>query len=79
MGQSGPMRIPAPGDALPWRGDGTTRPPAAAGPVPPERMPLVRDGRPRKRWRYAGVYGEGLMLCAGLVSVAGLPQTFWAV
>ena len=35
MGQSGPMRIPAPGDALPWRGDGSTRPPAAAGPVPP--------------------------------------------
>ena len=73
------MRIPAPGDALPWRGDGTTRPPVAAGPVPPERMPLVRDGRPRKRWRYAGVYGEDLMLCAGLVSVAGLPQAFWAV
>ena len=79
MGQSGPMRIPAPGDALPWRGDGTTRPPAAAGPVPPDRMPLVRDGRPRKRWRYAGVYGEDLMLCAGLVTVAGLPQAFWAV
>jgi hypothetical protein len=73
------MRIPAPGDTLPWRGDGTTRPPAAAGPVPPERSPLVRDGRPRKRWRYVGVYGEDLMLCAGLASVAGLPQAFWAV
>src|SRR6476619_706491 len=79
MGQSGPMRIPAPGDAVPWRGDGTTPPPASVGPVPPDRMPLVRDGRPRKRWRYAGVYGEDLMLCAGLVSVAGLPQEFWAV
>jgi uncharacterized protein DUF2804 len=73
------MRIPARGDALPWRGDGETRPPAEAGPMPPQRLPLVRGGRPRKRWRYVGVYGADLMLCAGLVSVGGLAQAFWAV
>ena len=71
MGQSGPMRIPAPGDALPWRGDGRHGRPRRPDRSRRQRMPLVRDGRPRKRWRYAGVYGEDLMLCAGLVSVAG--------
>src|SRR5215470_6146222 len=45
----------------------------------PARMPPVRDGRPLKRWRYVGVYGEDLMLCAGIVRVAGVPQCFWAV
>ena len=42
-------------------------------------MPPVRDGRPLKRWRYVGVYGADLMLCAGTVRVAGVPQCFWAV
>jgi hypothetical protein len=42
-------------------------------------MPLVRDRRPLKRWRYAGVFGEEVMLCAGCVRVAGVPQAFWAV
>ena len=32
-----------------------------------------------KRWRYIGVYGPDLMCCFGVVSIAGLPQTFWAV
>ena len=36
-------------------------------------------GRPVKRWRYVGAYGERLMLCAGVVWVGPLPQTFWAV
>ena len=36
-------------------------------------------GRPLKRWRYVGVFGERLMLCAGVVWVGVLPQTFWAV
>lgn len=40
---------------------------------------LWRHGRPRKRWRYVGVYGPDLMCCFGTVSIAGLPQTFWAV
>jgi uncharacterized protein DUF2804 len=78
MGQSAAMRIPAPDD-LPWRGHGAARPPAAAGPVPAGRMPLVRDRRPLKHWRYAGVFGEEVMLCAGCVRVAGVPQAFWAV
>ena len=42
-------------------------------------MPLVVSGRPVKRWRYVGVYGERLMLCAGVVWIGVLPQTFWAV
>jgi hypothetical protein len=42
-------------------------------------MAAWHKGRPLKRWRYAGVYGEAVMLCAGIVHVAGLPQVFWAV
>jgi uncharacterized protein DUF2804 len=64
-------------DVLPHRGDGATRP--AGLPLPPGRMPLLRGGRPLKRWRYVGVYGPELMLCAGTVRVAGIPQAFWAV
>lgn len=62
---------------LPLRGDGTSRPRGL--PLPPGRMPLLRDGRPLKRWRYAGVYGPELMLCAASVRIGGLPQAFWAV
>lgn len=50
-----------------------------APPVPPQRMALWRDGRPLKRWRYVGVFGEELMCCFGAVSIGGLPQSFWAV
>jgi hypothetical protein len=61
-------------DALPVRG----RPPGL--PVPPERMPPFRDGRPLKRWRYVGLWGEETMLCAARVSIgAVLPQCFWAI
>jgi hypothetical protein len=42
-------------------------------------MPLLRDGRPLKRWRYVGVYGPELMLCVGEARVAGIPQRWWAV
>jgi hypothetical protein len=48
-------------------------------PLPPERMPLVRDRRPLKRWRYVGVYTAELMLCAGEAHVGGLPQRWWAL
>lgn len=48
-------------------------------PLPPARMPLVRDGRPLKAWRYVGLYDDELMLCAGRVRVGGVPQAFWAV
>ena len=47
--------------------------------LPPGRMPLVRAGRPLKRWRYVAVYGPELMLCAGDARVAGLAQRWWAV
>ena len=57
----------------PYRGDGTSRP------VDLEHMPLWLHGRPRKRWRYVGVFGERLMLCAGVVQVGPVGQTFWAV
>ncbi len=47
--------------------------------VPPERMPLVHDGRPLKAWRYVGLYTPALMLCAGRVRVGPSGQAFWAV
>jgi hypothetical protein len=47
--------------------------------VPPARMPLWRAGRPLKRWRYVGLYGDAAMLCAADVRIAGLPQGFWAL
>jgi hypothetical protein len=34
--------------------------------------------RPLKRWRYLGVFGEDVMACFGEVSIAGVPQRFWA-
>ena len=42
-------------------------------------MPLLRGGRPLKRWRYVGVYGRDLMLCAGRARVGIVPQAFWGV
>ncbi len=42
-------------------------------------MPLVRGGRQLKRWRYVGVYGPDLMLCAGRARVGVIPQGFWGV
>jgi uncharacterized protein DUF2804 len=64
-------------DALPHRGDGTDRPAGLA--LPPAPMPRRQGARPLKRWRYVGVFGDELILCAGTVRVAGLPQAFWAV
>lgn len=42
-------------------------------------MPLLRRGRQLKRWRYVGVYGPELMLCAGVARVGLVPQEFWGV
>ncbi len=42
-------------------------------------MPLLREGRLRKRWRYVGVYSEEVMLCAAKVELGPLPHSFWAV
>jgi hypothetical protein len=61
---------------LPIRGD------AVRGldlPLPPQRMPALRGGRPLKRWRYLAVYGPELMLCVGDARIAGVPQRWWAV
>jgi len=43
------------------------------------RPPLLRAGRPLKRWRYVGVFCEELMACAALVQVGPAKQSFWAV
>ncbi|MEA2360249.1 MAG: hypothetical protein QOI62_3509 [Solirubrobacteraceae bacterium] len=64
-------------DALPHRGDGSDRPPGLA--LPPAPMPRRQGRRPLKRWRYVGVFGDDMILCAGAVRVAGIPQAFWAV
>jgi hypothetical protein len=61
---------------IPWRGPGADRPPL---PLPPGRMPLRRDGGLRKRWRYVGVYGERVMLCAARAEVGPTGQCFWAL
>jgi hypothetical protein len=42
-------------------------------------MPLRRHGQTRKRWRYVGVFGEELMLCAARAEVGPLGQSFWIV
>src|SRR4051812_20847236 len=63
-------------EGLPRRGAGVRSMGLA---IPPERMPLVRRGRPLKRWHYIGFYGPEVMLCAGDVRVGFLRQQFWAV
>jgi hypothetical protein len=61
---------------LPCRGAGVRSLPL---PLPPERMALLRRGRPLKRWRYLGFFVSDLMLCAGDVRVGPLHQQFWAL
>jgi hypothetical protein len=68
--------VPAPHAPLPVRGPDVH---ALGLPLPPGRMPLVRDRRPLKRWRYVGVYTAELMLCVGEAHVGGLPQRWWAL
>ena len=40
---------------------------------------MIRGGRPLKRWRYVGLFGEQLMACAALVQVGPARQSFWAL
>lgn len=61
---------------IPWRGPGDGRPDL---PLPPGPMPLRRDGQTRKRWRYVGVFGPELMLCAARAEVGPLGQSFWVM
>ena len=67
-------------DPLPLRATGARTPLQVDGlALPPGRMPLLQHGRPLKRWRYAGVYGEDVMLCAAAVRIGPARQWFWAV
>lgn len=61
---------------IPWRGPGSDRPDL---PLPPNSMPLRRDGQLRKRWRYVGVFAPELMLCAARAEVGPLGQSFWVM
>lgn len=44
-----------------------------------DKMRLFHRARPLKRWRYVGVFGEKLMICAASVQMGPARQTFWAV
>jgi uncharacterized protein DUF2804 len=66
-------------DDLPWRGVTGRDVPPRGVPIPPARLPLVRGGRPLKRWRWVGVFAEDVMLVAGFARVLGVPQAWWAV
>jgi uncharacterized protein DUF2804 len=54
-------------------------PAAFASPGLAQPLKLLRHGRPLKRWRYVGVFGEQLMACAALVQVGPATQSFWAL
>ncbi|MGH2949076.1 MAG: hypothetical protein ACRDPC_22965, partial [Solirubrobacteraceae bacterium] len=64
------------GAVRPWRGPGPGRP---SVPLPPDRMPLVRGGRPLKAWTYTGAFGPEAMLCAATVRIGILRIAWWAV
>jgi uncharacterized protein DUF2804 len=40
-------------------------------------MPLRSHGQTRKRWRYVGLYGPEVMLCAARAQVGPFSQCFW--
>ncbi len=42
-------------------------------------MPARRGLRALKAWRYVGVYGPELMLCAAAVRIGPARQSFWAI
>lgn len=47
--------------------------------MPPARMPLVRAGRQRKRWRWVGLFASDVMACAAVARVGVAWQAWWAV
>ena len=61
-----------------WRGPGRG-PPRRTSRSRPARMPLVRGGRPLKRWRWVGAFGPDGMACAARASIGGVPVSWWAV
>ena len=64
---------------LPWRGPPEERPALDGVPLPGRRMPLLRAGRPRKRWRWIGCFGPEVMLCAAVARIGPVPVQWWAV
>jgi len=47
--------------------------------IPPARMPVLRGGRPLKRWRYVAAFCDELMLCAAIADVGPARSSWWAV
>ena len=85
MSVSAPREGNSAQQGLPRRGEGARRlglalPPPGIAPIGrrPAGMPLFRGRGPLKRWRYVGVYGPDLMLCAADVHVGPLRQRWWA-
>jgi hypothetical protein len=72
---------PSPIFAECYRGPfGAPRPAALRGlPLPPAPMPSRQGMRPLKAWRYVGVFGPELMLCAASVRIGPIRQGFWAL
>lgn len=50
----------------------------ASFPVPLANMRTFFRRRPKKSWRYVGVYSPDLMLCVGDARIGPLRQRFWA-
>jgi hypothetical protein len=48
-------------------------------PLPPDRMPLMRAGRPLKAWRWVGVFGPELLLVAASARIGPARMAWWAV
>lgn len=61
----------------PYRGDRAHRPQGI--PLPPARMPAMRAGRLLKKWRWVGVWGREMSVCAGIVYAGPVRQELWAV
>ena len=76
LSKSGP-----PHAVLPYRGVfGAERPAGLRGiALPPAPMPARQGWRPLKAWRYVGVFGPELMICAAAVRIGAARQSFWAV
>ena len=62
----------------PWR-TGASAPRPSGLPLPPQRMPLLRGGRPLKRWHYVGCFTEDVLLCAAVARIGPLRISWWAV
>jgi hypothetical protein len=55
-------------------------PPEAAPLLPPAALTAaLRGTRPLKRWRWVGIFGEQLMVCAAQVQIGPARQSFWAL